>query len=113
MCAPRSAISRWCATARTTPARAVRETNTMAEAAAILPIVPDAAGAVSRPLIEGDKTFSSVTRDVFAPMEARPTALWFVALAASIALLSLGALAIGYQVSTGVGTWGLNRTVGW
>ncbi len=67
----------------------------------------------AQPLIEGGKTLSQVTRDVFAPMEARPTALWFISLAAAIALATLGAAAIAYQIATGVGTWGLNRTVGW
>jgi molybdopterin-containing oxidoreductase family membrane subunit len=65
------------------------------------------------PLIEGDKSIAQVTQDVCAPMEARPTALWWAALAASSFLLLLGALAIGYQIAVGVGTWGLNRTVGW
>ena len=72
--------------------------------------VPDS---VARPLIEGEKSLSTVTRDVLAPMEARPTGLWFAALTASVALLAIGAVAIAYQISTGVGTWGLNRTVGW
>jgi len=73
----------------------------------------EAAIALPPPLIEGDKTITQVTHDVCAPMEARPTALWWSALLVSSALLSLGAVAIGYQVAVGVGTWGLNRTVGW
>ena len=28
-------------------------------------------------------------------------------------MLGLGAAAVTYQVATGIGTWGLNRTVGW
>ena len=76
----------------------------MAEAAAI---------ALHPPLIEGDKTITQVTHDVCAPMEARPTTLWWSALLVSSALLLLGAVAIGYQIAVGVGTWGLNRTVGW
>lgn len=73
----------------------------------------EAAIALPPPLIEGGKTITQVTHDVCAPMEARPTALWWSALLVSSALLSLGAVAIGYQVAVGVGTWGLNRTVGW
>ena len=65
------------------------------------------------PLIEGDKTLSQVTRDVCTPMERRPGALWWLALLVSGSLALLGAAAIAYQISTGVGTWGLNRTVGW
>lgn len=68
---------------------------------------------VLRPLIDGNKTLEEVTRDVCTPMERRPGALWWLALAISGSLLALGAVAIAYQVSTGVGVWGLNRTVGW
>lgn len=74
----------------------------MAEAAVLRP-----------PLIEGDKSIAQVTNDVCAPMEARPTALWWVALSVSSSLLLLGVVAVSYQIAVGVGTWGLNRTVGW
>jgi Ni/Fe-hydrogenase subunit HybB-like protein len=74
----------------------------MAEAAVLRP-----------PLIEGDKSIAQVTNDVCAPMEARPTALWWVALGVSSSLLLLGVVAVSYQIAVGVGTWGLNRTVGW
>src|SRR5512142_2842022 len=65
------------------------------------------------PTIAGDKSLEQVTHDVCAPMEARPGALWWTALAVSASLLLLGGAAIAYQVTVGVGTWGLNRTVGW
>ena len=65
------------------------------------------------PLITGGRTIAQVTEDVCAPMEGRPTALWWGAFLASFALLLLGVAAVSYQVATGIGTWGLNRTVGW
>ena len=73
----------------------------------------DAAILLRPPLIEGDKSLSQVTREVCAPMERRPGALWWLALLASGSLAMLGVLAIGYQIATGIGTWGENRTVGW
>jgi len=73
----------------------------------------EAVVALRPPLIEGNKSIAQVTHDVCAPMEARPTPLWWAALLASFSLLVLGAAAIGYQITVGVGTWGLNRTVGW
>ncbi|HXY49302.1 MAG TPA: NrfD/PsrC family molybdoenzyme membrane anchor subunit [Terriglobales bacterium] len=73
----------------------------------------EAAIALRPPLIEGNKSIAQVTHDVCAPMEARPTVLWWAALLVSFSLLVLGAVAIAYQVAVGVGTWGLNRTVGW
>jgi Ni/Fe-hydrogenase subunit HybB-like protein len=64
-------------------------------------------------LIAGDKTPGDVTRDICAPLERRPTMLWWVAfLTANVALL-IGVAAVTYQITMGIGTWGLNRTVGW
>ncbi len=66
-----------------------------------------------RPLIAGNKTLAQVTEDVCSPLEGRPTLLWWVALFAALTLAGLGAVAVAYQIATGVGVWGLNRTVGW
>jgi molybdopterin-containing oxidoreductase family membrane subunit len=65
------------------------------------------------PLITGDKTHADVTRDVCRPLEGRPTRLWWSGLAVAMAALGLGVAAVWYQIATGIGTWGLNRTVGW
>src|SRR5574342_600185 len=65
------------------------------------------------PGIEGDKSLAQVTHDVCAPMEARPGTLWWLAFLAALSALGLGVAAVSYQIATGVGTWGLNRTVGW
>ncbi|MBM3990510.1 MAG: hydrogenase [Planctomycetes bacterium] len=65
------------------------------------------------PLIGGGKTLTQVTRDVCAPLERRPTFAWWAALCAALAMLLFGVWAVGYQTATGIGTWGLNRTVGW
>ena len=65
------------------------------------------------PTIDGDKTLTDVTSDVFSPLERRATTAWKLSFAAAASALLLGLTAIGYQVSTGIGTWGLNRTVGW
>ena len=67
----------------------------------------------STPLITGNKRPVDVTRDVCRPLEGRPTALWYLGMAAALSALGLGGLAVGYQVVHGIGTWGLNRTVGW
>ncbi len=65
------------------------------------------------PLIHGDKSLAEVTRDVCAPMDRRPGALWWSAFLVSASVAVVGLVAIGYQISTRVGTWGLNRTIGW
>jgi molybdopterin-containing oxidoreductase family membrane subunit len=59
------------------------------------------------------KDLADVTRDVCAPLERGATKLWWAAFLASASLMTAGLAAIGYQVATGIGTWGLNKTVGW
>ncbi len=71
------------------------------------------APALSPPLIDGDKSLAQVTRDVSAPMERRAGLAWWAAFLASLSALGVGTVAVGYQVATGVGTWGENNTVGW
>src|SRR5574340_1671556 len=73
----------------------------------------DACSILREPLVDGHKTIADVTADVARPLEARAGALWWLAFLAASSLLFLGLLAVGYQVATGIGTWGLNKTVGW
>lgn len=68
---------------------------------------------VDPPLIEGTKSLAEVTADVCAPLERRASLLWWAAFLASFALMLLGISAVAYQTCVGIGTWGLNRTVGW
>lgn len=65
------------------------------------------------PLITGGKNLADVTRDVCAPFERKATGLWWGTFAVSSSALLLGVVAVSYQIATGIGTWGLNRTVGW
>ena len=66
-----------------------------------------------RPLIEGEKTLNEVTQDVLRPLEARPTRLWWIAFLISFTVMIAGAIAVVYQIRVGIGTWGLNKTIGW
>lgn len=65
------------------------------------------------PLIEGQKTLQQVSREIGAAAERKPTWLWWVAFLISSASLLVGAVAVAYEFKTGVGTWGVNSTVGW
>jgi Ni/Fe-hydrogenase subunit HybB-like protein len=67
----------------------------------------------AEPLIAGNKSAADVTRDVCGALDARPSGLWWLGLGLSLAALMLGVVAVSYQTLTGVGTWGLNSTVGW
>ena len=65
------------------------------------------------PLIAGRKSAADVTRDVCGALDAKPSGLWWIGLALSSSALLLGVVAVSYQIATGIGTWGLNTTVGW
>jgi molybdopterin-containing oxidoreductase family membrane subunit len=65
------------------------------------------------PLVLGDKSLDEVTRNICAPLERRATITWWLAFLPSVSLLLLGTAAVAYLFATGVGVWGLNRTVGW
>src|SRR3990172_10012636 len=65
------------------------------------------------PLILGNKTAAQVTEDVCTPLDRGPGIAWWFAIAVSLSMFTLGVLAVIYQLFTGIGTWGLNNTVGW
>ncbi len=65
------------------------------------------------PLIAGHKTPAQVTEDIAAPLDRPPTRTFLALLLASSSVLGIGVCAIVYELATGIGTWGLNRTVGW
>jgi len=65
------------------------------------------------PLILGDKSLTQVTDDILRPLEGKPTGLWYLGFLCAVGMLVVGFAAIGYQMWTGIGTWGLNPTVGW
>ena len=71
------------------------------------------ANALPVPLIAGRKSAADVTRDVCGALDARPSGLWWIGLAVSASALLAGVAAVSYQIATGIGTWGLNTTVGW
>ena len=69
--------------------------------------------ALRRPLTEGVRGLAQVTRDICDPLDAPPSRAWYGAFAAALCALGLGAVMVAHQVLTGIGTWGLNKTVGW
>jgi molybdopterin-containing oxidoreductase family membrane subunit len=68
---------------------------------------------IDGPLILGNKTPGVVTTDICSSLERKPTLLWWMGITISSSMLLLGLIAVGYQIVTGIGTWGLNNTVGW
>ncbi len=68
---------------------------------------------IRKPLVTGDKTYHDVTIDVAAPVEGKANKSWWIVFTIALIAFSWGIGCIIYTVSTGIGTWGLNKTVGW
>jgi len=75
--------------------------------------VADVSGSKRPPLIDGNKSLDQVTSDICHPMDCKPTPWWWAAFLLSLTALTVGVVAVWYQIATGIGTWGLNKTVGW
>jgi len=69
--------------------------------------------AIREPLILGDKSYHDITSDVVSPIENKATKGWYALITISglISLWGLGCIV--YLIATGIGVWGLNKTVGW
>ena len=65
------------------------------------------------PLVEGNKTLGQISQDILNPMETTPGLWWYIALGISSIAALFGFYAIYITVSKGIGTWGLNNSVGW
>jgi Ni/Fe-hydrogenase subunit HybB-like protein len=82
-------------------------------AAASRGVVEFSPARTSTPWIDGQPTLKDITDDVMRPLVVRPGAGWWGCFAVSAAALGVGVAMVSYEVATGIGTWGLNRTVGW
>ncbi len=65
------------------------------------------------PLITKFRSYKEISDDVFKSVEGSPSKLWYIGLSISICALVMGIAAVSYQIIYGIGTWGLNKTVGW
>jgi Ni/Fe-hydrogenase subunit HybB-like protein len=68
---------------------------------------------VRDPLVTGGKTVKDVSHDISRQVEGKPTKLWWMAMAVSLALLGFGFYCVCVLLWNGIGMWGLNKTVGW
>ncbi|NNC82171.1 MAG: polysulfide reductase NrfD [Flavobacteriales bacterium] len=69
--------------------------------------------AIREPLILGEKSYGDITADVVGPIENKASKAWYLGLtiAGIVALWGIGCIL--YLIGTGIGVWGLNKTVGW
>jgi len=63
-------------------------------------------------LVEGGASFHDVTEAVAAPIDA-PNSRWWIAFLASLSMLGVLGIALGYLFWMGTGIWGLNNPVAW
>ena len=66
-----------------------------------------------QPLVPADRTYKQISEDVLDTLERKPTKAWLICFTISAIIMIIGFCTIGYQIGTGIGTWGLNKTVGW
>lgn len=64
-------------------------------------------------LIEGKKSFGQISSDIIAPLENKPGLWWFAAMALGSLASLWGVYSIYHTVDKGIGTWGVNNTIGW
>ncbi|QLE01396.1 polysulfide reductase NrfD [Galbibacter sp. BG1] len=68
---------------------------------------------IREPLVTGEKSYHDVTVDVAAPVEGRANKQWWIVFSIALVAFLWGIGCIIYTISTGIGVWGLNKTVGW
>ena len=68
---------------------------------------------IREPLITGNKTYHQITEDIVSPTERVPSRAWVMAFIVSVSVLAFGLFSIGWTIWMGIGSWDLNRTIGW
>ncbi len=68
---------------------------------------------IREPLVTGDKSYHDVSVGIAAPIEGRANKSWWIVFSISLVAFLWGLGCIIYTVSTGIGVWGLNKTIGW
>ncbi|MDM8159001.1 polysulfide reductase NrfD [Labilibaculum sp. K2S] len=68
---------------------------------------------IREPLITGKKTYQQITDEISAPIEGKAGKAWYVGITITIAALFFGLAMMGWTIWQGIGTWGLNKTIGW
>src|ERR687891_2941499 len=65
------------------------------------------------PLVLNRRNFSWLTERISGVVEQPAPRWWLVAFTITASVATFGLFCLGYQISTGVGTWGNNIPVGW
>ncbi|MCX6352682.1 MAG: polysulfide reductase NrfD [Bacteroidetes bacterium] len=68
---------------------------------------------IREPLIFGDVNLHTITEDVCGPTEHKPTKAWWFGFTIACCGFAFGIFCFTWEVMFGIGTWGLNKTIGW
>ncbi|MDN3596265.1 NrfD/PsrC family molybdoenzyme membrane anchor subunit [Zunongwangia endophytica] len=68
---------------------------------------------IREPLVTGEKTYHDISVEVGAPVLGRANKSWYIVFTIALIAFLWGLGCIIYTVSTGIGVWGLNKTIGW
>ena len=68
---------------------------------------------IREPLILGEKSYHDISVDVGAPILGKANKSWWICFSIALIAFLWGLGCIVYTVSTGIGVWGLNKTIGW
>jgi Ni/Fe-hydrogenase subunit HybB-like protein len=69
--------------------------------------------AIREPLILGHKTYGDISDDICGPIESKAPKTWYLMITITGLVAAWGLGCVLYLIGTGIGTWGLNKTVGW
>ena len=75
--------------------------------------LPPSVRSRASPLVLNRRSYGWITERISGAVENRAPRWWWVAFAFTSGIAGFGLFCLGYQISTGVGTWGLNHPVGW
>jgi molybdopterin-containing oxidoreductase family membrane subunit len=65
------------------------------------------------PLVQGNKSYHDISVDLTRATEKAPSTAWWIAFGVSASVLLFGVFCILWTIWIGIGTWDLNRTIGW
>ncbi len=68
---------------------------------------------IREPLVIGEKSYHDISVDVGAPVLGKANKSWWIVFTIALIAFLWGLGCIIYTVSTGIGVWGLNKTIGW
>ena len=65
------------------------------------------------PLVTGNKSYKDVTDDIVRATTGKIQPLWLISITLTGLLALFGLFSLGWTVCYGIGSWGVNKTIGW